>query len=254
MLAGRYEQAYASAVRTVAGSPYGGPVLTTLAVLRQSSLVGASRLDGAVAHAALYKTCATIIIAVAVILYFDMRVRAKLSPQARGRAIGYLGAIIGVILGIPVLALAGFTPDDYRTRLLTVALTFAFLLFAFGTAMRIWGSEDARSMRAARQPPLTPDSAGMHQLGLSERERAAKVLARAQDLLTLGAPLIINRQLAAKGAPAEVARLQELGHRWLNLQPEVLAIAVGYPSAAVRANVAKFVELVGGCSRRMPSC
>lgn len=88
-------------------------------------------------------------------------------------------------------------------------------------------------MRAERQPALVPDSAAMLQLGLSERERAAKVLARAQDLLTMRAPLIINQQLAAKGAAAEVTRLQELGRRWPSLQPEVLAIAAGYPTAAV---------------------
>jgi hypothetical protein len=101
-------------------------------------------------------------------------------------------------------------------------------------------------VRAERQPALAPDSAAMLQLGLSEQERAAKGLARAQDLLTLGAPLIISRQLAEKGDPAEVARLQDLGRRWLSLQPEVLAIAAGYPSAAVRANVGRFIELVGG--------
>ncbi len=139
------------------------------------------------AHASLYETCAGLIVAVMVVLYFDERVRRGMTARVRGQAVGWLGAIIGTGLVIPLLALGSFMPDTARIREITVGQTLVFLVAAFGAAIQSWGREDAARIRAAQAPPpvtVPPVPVPPPRAGQTEREHAAEVLGAALAILS----------------------------------------------------------------------
>jgi hypothetical protein len=68
-------------------------------------------------YAALYETCAALIVAVMLVIYFDERVRRRMTLRVRGYAVGWLGGIIGTGLLVPLFALAGFIPQTGRLDL-----------------------------------------------------------------------------------------------------------------------------------------
>jgi hypothetical protein len=69
-------------------------------------------------------------------------------PQ-RGRAIGWLGGILALGIFMPVMTLAGFAPDDTRTRACPVIILTSFVVAAFGIAIIAWDREDRRRLQAA---------------------------------------------------------------------------------------------------------
>jgi hypothetical protein len=198
-------------------------------------------------HSLLYEVCATVIIAVLVVLYFDERIRNAMTLPQRGRAIGWLGGILALGIFMPVMTLAGFIPDTARIRASTVAILAAFLLAAFGIAISAWGREDGQRLRAAPAPQVPPappvPSPSPH---LSERERAAEVLGYA-FLAVAQAGTVFTVLTRAEPAPdGEIARAREFlrcwSIRWAELGPSLTAIIVGYPSPQVRKHVQVFID------------
>lgn len=198
-------------------------------------------------HDGLYATCATLIIAVLVVLYFDERVRRGLTARTRGRAIGYLGGIIAVGILNPLLALAGIISDTAPVRWFTVLYTLAFLVFAFGIAIQKWGYEDRARIRAAQTPPpvtVPPLPLPPPREGQAEREHAAEVLGTALTVLGQVQPGAVTMYLAKAGPTREHERLRQLSTQWMTIQPALIAISVGYPSAGVRELTAAFAQAV----------
>jgi hypothetical protein len=193
-------------------------------------------------HAALYECCAALIVAVMVVLYFDERVRRDLSARLRGYAIGSLGGIIGTGLLIPLFALAGFISDTSRIRAVTVAYTLVFLAAAFSIAVRSWAVEDAARLHPTRpaQLQLPPLSLPAPRAGMTEREHAAEVLGVALSIIAEFQPAAVLVQLGRTGPGPEKERLAGLTAQWYALQPSLMAISAGYPSAVVRKHVRAF--------------
>ena len=52
------------------------------------------------------------------------------------------------------MTLAGFAPDDTRTRACTVIILASFVVAAFGIAISAWGREDRRRLQAAQTRPV----------------------------------------------------------------------------------------------------
>jgi hypothetical protein len=130
--------------------------MVTLATELTARLTKAAASAAGDGHASLYETCAALIIAVLVVLYFDDRVRRTLTARIGGYAISSLGGIIGTGLLVPIFALAGIIGDTVQIRVFTAIYTLAFLTFAFGIAIQNWGREDAAGIRAAQtRPPST---------------------------------------------------------------------------------------------------
>jgi hypothetical protein len=219
--------------------------MTTLATLALTARVTKTATSAAGdGHASLYETCAALIVAVLVVLYFDERVRRGMPARIRGQAIGWLGAIIGVGLLIPLFALAGFTPDTARIREITVGQTLVFLAAAFGVAMQIWGTEDAARLRNAQTPPpvtVPPVAVPPPRPGQTEREHAAEVLGAALTIFGLAQPDAVTMSLAKTGPASELHRLRQVSAQWVAIQPALAAITAGYPSAEVRKRAAEFM-------------
>lgn len=198
-------------------------------------------------HPALYETCAALIIAVLVVLYFDERVRSRLTPRQRGRAIGSLGGVIGTGLLICLFALAGFVPDTTTMRAFVTGYTLVFLMLTFGTAISIWGREDGAQLRQASQPrpaaAPAPASVTVPRGGTTERERAAEVFGTALAIVGQTHPMLIRTALAKTGPAAEAERLRGLTAQWLALQPALIATSAGYPSAEFRESAARFLDV-----------
>jgi hypothetical protein len=204
-------------------------------------------------HATLYETCAVIVIAVIVVLYFDESVRRNLSPQLRGSAIGWLGGILTIGVFTPLLALAGFISDSKGAREATVGFTTLFLIAAFGNgAVRTWGLEDGRRLRNPQPapPPVPPaPPVPIPSPHLTERERAAEVLGYAFATVTE----LAGSSVALTAAPGTLAGpellidrtrvaeyLRNWAARWGELHPRLIAIVIGYPSPAVREHADAF--------------
>jgi len=204
-----------------------------------------------VTHASLYETCAAIIIAVIVVLYFDEHVRRDMPPRQRGRAIGWLGGILAVGVMNPLLVLGGFVSDTRGVRAFTVGYTALFLVGAFGVAISAWGREDARRRRDAQAPPAVPPvpPVPVPSPHLSERERAAEVLGYAFTAVAFSVATFTALTRPEPPSPAERARARELlrqwADRWAALAPALAGIAVGYPSPQVREHVKAFMEAAG---------
>src|SRR5258707_13016490 len=94
------------------------------------------------AHASLYETCAGLIVAVMVGLYFDERVRRGMTARVRGQAVGWLGATIWTGLVIPLLGLGSFIPDTARIREITAGQMIVFLVADIGAALPAEGPEE----------------------------------------------------------------------------------------------------------------
>jgi hypothetical protein len=221
-------------------------ILTTMTILalpvHVTKTAASAAGDG---HAALYETCAALIIAVLVVLYFDERVRRGLTARSRGYAIGSLGGIIGVGLLTPVLALAGIINDTAPIRTFTAIYTLSFLTFAFGIAIQNWGHEDGARMRAAQaSPPVTvpPVPVPSPRAGQTEREHAAEVMAATMTILSQAQPDAVTMCLAKGGPTREAERLRQLNNQWLTMQPALIATSIGYPAAQVRERTAAFTE------------
>jgi hypothetical protein len=204
-----------------------------------------------ITHASLYETCAALIIAVIVVLYFDERVRRDMPPRQRGHAIGWLGGILAVGVINPLLVLGGFVGDTSRVRAFTVGYTALFLTGAFGVAISAWGREDGRRLRAAQAPPPVPPVPPVPVPGahLSERERAAEVLGYAFTAVAFAATT--SAALTGHGPPSPASRalarelMRQWADRWTALAPALAAIAVGYPSPQVREHVRAYMEAGG---------
>src|SRR5258707_8629008 len=178
------------------------------------------------AHASLYETCAGLIVAVMVVLYFDERVRRGMTARVRGQAVGWLGAIIGTGLVIPLLALGSFMPDTARIREITVGQTLVFLVAAFGAAIQSWGREDAARIRAAQAPPpvtVPPVPVPPPRAGQTEREHAAEVLGTALAILSQSHPSLVTMGVAKTGTIPEAARLPKVRIRGRTIQPRLRA-------------------------------
>jgi predicted DNA-binding transcriptional regulator YafY len=102
-------------------------------------------------------------------VYFDERVRHRLTARLRGYAIGSLGGFIGTGLAVPLLALGGFISDTRVVRAVTVVYTFGFLVAAFGTAISIWGAMTA----GVALPPMLLEADEAVAVLLSLQEAAA---------------------------------------------------------------------------------
>lgn len=202
-----------------------------------------TRPPAELAHPALYETCAALIVAVMVVIYFDERVRRGLTSRLRGYAIGSLGGIVGTGLLVPLFALGGFMGDTAAIRAFTVGYTLVFLVVAFGFAVHIWGTEDGQRLRRAQSPPITrPPTVPLPRGGQTERERAAEVLGAAMANLAHAHPAVVMSHLARNGPGPEAERLRNLTAQWITLQPYLIALSAGYPSANVRKHTAVFVE------------
>lgn len=202
-------------------------------------------------HPALYETCAALIIAVLVVIYFDERVRHGLTLRMRGYAIGSLGGVIGIGLLTPLFALAGFINDTPAVRWFTVIYTMLFLVTAFGAAIRMWGLEDGHRLRSTEpqrvpQPPLPPLPRG----GQSERERAAEVLGAAMATVSHTHPAAVVSNLARNGVEREAERLRNLSAHWITLEPYLVAVSAGYASAAVRGQTSEFIKAASEAMRQ----
>jgi hypothetical protein len=138
-------------------------------------------------HDGFYSSCVTVIIAVMVVLYFDERVRGRLTPRERGTAIGWLGGVITLGLLTPLLAMAGVISDTTRAREVAVAFTFLFLVAVFSGATSIWGREDGARIRTAQAAPQAPcpplPSVPVPRPGMTEREHADDVLGAAMAIV-----------------------------------------------------------------------
>ncbi len=192
-------------------------------------------------HDALYGICATLIIAVLVVIYFDERVRRSLTARTRGYAIGSLGGVIGTGLLVPLFALAGFISDTTEVRAFSVGYTLLFLVVAFGAGIRVWGAEDAARLRGTRQPPA-PVPPPAPRADRTEREYAAEVLGAALAVASEAQPDIVGAHLRRTGPGPEAERLSNLTARWMALQAPLIAISAGYPSADVRDRIGVFAR------------
>lgn len=193
-------------------------------------------------HAPLYEACAALIVAVMVVIYFDERVRNKLTARMRGYAIGSLGGIIGTGLLVPLFALAGFIGDTVATRVGVVGYTLLFFLAAFGAAMQIWGAEDGRKLRAARPAPPPPPPIPLPRGGQTERERAGEVLGAMLANLAQMHPAVIAANIGRTGPGPEAERLRSVTGQLMTLSPYLIAVSASYPSAQVREHVAGFAK------------
>lgn len=59
-------------------------------------------------------------------------------------------------------------------------------------------------------------------------------------------PDTVTKFLAKEGAVREADRLRQLSNRWLAMQPVLIAISIGYPSAQVREKTAAFAAAAAG--------
>src|SRR5258708_13527317 len=175
-------------------------VITPAAAAHRASEAPPLALD------ALYGTCATLIIAVLVVFYFDERVRRRLTAGVRGYAMGSLGGVMGTGLLIPLLALGGFISDTARVREITFGYTFVFLVAAFGAAIGVWGAEDGARRRATRpaQPPLPAVPAP--RAGMTGRDHAAEVRGAALAVVSQPHPDVVKAHLSPPGAVPHAER------------------------------------------------
>lgn len=209
-----------------------------------------------VGHATFYGTCAALIIAVLVVLYFD----EKIIPADQHRpAVIYLGTVLGAVLLIPVLVLAGFMPDTSGTREALAGSTVLFLVGGFGAAVTHWGREDGRRLAEARRPRPVPawDASAVllpppetTAAALTERERAAQAFAAALHVARLFSPDLVAKFIDAGQLQQEAERQAQAFTQWTKVEPVLLAISAGYPSAAVRHQVAAFDVAAAGLMRR----
>jgi hypothetical protein len=198
-----------------------------------------------IGHATFYGTCAGLIIAVLVVLYFGEKI---IPTDQHPSAVIYLGTVIGTMLALPVLALAGFVPDTFRTRLGVAAGTFVFLLCAFRVVVRNWGHEDGRRQAESTRPRPIPvwdasvilPSPESTKSVLTERERAAQVFAAAAHVIMQLNPDIIIRLIDSGQMQQEADRQARVGEQWMRVEPALLAVSAGYPLAAVRAQITAF--------------
>lgn len=212
-------------------------VVSAGAAARATSHVAAP--DG---HAPLYETCAALIVAVMVVIYFDERVRNSLTARMRGYAIGSLGGIIGTGLLIPLFALAGFISDTVATRVGVVGYTLVFFVVAFGAAMQIWGTEDGRRLRTAHPAPPLPPPIPLPRGGQTERERVGEVLGAMLANLAQMHPAVIAANTARTGQGPEAERLRNVTGQMMTLNPYLIAVRASYPSAEVREHLARFTK------------
>lgn len=193
-------------------------------------------------HAPLYETCAALIVAVMVVIYFDERVRNSLTARMRGYAIGSLGGIIGAGLLVPLFALAGFISDTVSTRVGVVGYTLVFFVVAFGAAMQIWGTEDGHRLRAAHPAPPLPPPIPLPRGGQTERERAGEVLGAMLANLAQMHPAVIAANIVRTGRGPEAERLRNITGQLMILNPYLIAVRASYPSAEVREHMARFTK------------
>jgi hypothetical protein len=198
-----------------------------------------------VGHATFYGTCAGLIIAVLVVLYFSEKI---IPPDQHGPWAIYLGAIIGALLLTPLLALAGFMPDTFGTRVGVAGGTLLFLLGAGRVVVTNWGREDGRRRAATRQPHPFPawDASTVlpspeHTAStLTERERAAQVFAATAHLIRQFNPDIVVKQIDSGQLNREAERQVRIADQWMRVEPQLLAVSAGYPSNAVRRQILVF--------------
>jgi hypothetical protein len=193
-------------------------------------------------HPALYETCAALIIAVLVVLYFDERVRSRLTLRQRGYAVGSLGGVIGTGLLICLFALAGFVQDTTTIRVFVTGYTLVFLTLTFGAALSVWGREDGARLRQASPAPLPPPPMTVPRGGMTERERAAEAFGTALAMLGQTQPAAVTAMLAKTSPAAEAERLRGLTGQWMALQPALIATSASYPSAEFRQCSARFMN------------
>lgn len=198
-----------------------------------------------VGHATFYGTCAGLIIAVIVVLYFGEKI---IPPDQHGPWAIYLGAIVGAVLLTPLFALAGFIADTFDTRVATAGATLLFILAAGRVVVRNWGLEDGRRQAVAKQPrpfpawdtstvlPSPESTASV----LTERERAAQVFAATAHLTRQFTPDIVVKQIDSGQLSQEAERQARLAEQWMQVEPMLMAVSAGYPSAAVRLQVPIF--------------
>jgi hypothetical protein len=116
-------------------------------------------------------------------------------------------------------------------------------------AIRTWGAEDARRLHPA-PPPLPPVPSPSPRL--PERQRAAEILGYAFGIcgearmaylaLTKPPPGML---VTPEARPGVMEVLRRLSTRWIEAQPALYAITVGYPSPKVREHVAAFIRAGG---------
>jgi len=198
-----------------------------------------------VGHATFYGTCAALIIAVLVVLYFGEKI---IPPDQHEPWVIYLGAIIGALLLTTVFALAGFISDTFDTRVAVAGGTLVFLLGAGSVVVTNWGKEDGRRKAVAGQPrpfpawdtstilPSPESTASV----LTERERAAQVFAATAHLIRQLNPDIIIKQIDSGQLSQEAERQAKIAGHWMQVEPTLLAVSAGYPSVAVRRQVRVF--------------
>jgi len=177
----------------------------------------------------LYETTVAVVIAVLVVLNFDERVRGVMTLPQRGRAIGWLGGIIALGIFMPVMTLAGFTPDDTRTRACTVIILASFVVAAFGIGISAWDREDRRRLQAAqtRTGIWGPDRQAARSSGSTEYDRRRSLACPARGLWLCG-------------RAARLWRVVPLVPLWLSLgtQARPRRLEVGEPGARVDAELA----------------
>ena len=189
------------------------------------------------AYATLYETCATSMIAVLVVFYFDQRVRDHLTPRQRGYAIGSLGGVIGTGLLVCLAALAGIIRDTAAIRDFITIYTLVFLTATFGAAISAWGREDAAKHRQASTPQVAIPPVSIPRGAATENERAAELVAAGLFVVGQAGPAALISNITRNGVAAEKERLRLLTDQWMTLQPELIAINAWYPSAEVRDSV-----------------
>jgi hypothetical protein len=217
-----------------------------VAAIRASALTATqSPVASDVGHATFYGTCAALIIAVLVVLYFGEKI---IPPDQHAPWAIYLGAIIGALLLTAVFALAGFVPDTHGTRVGVAGGTLLFLLGAGSVVVTNWGHEDGRRQAAARQlrpfpawgtSTVLPSPESTASV-LTERERAAAVFAAAAHLIRQFNPDITVKQVDAGQLSQEAERQARIAEQWMQVEPSLLAVSAGYPSDAVRRQIPVF--------------
>jgi hypothetical protein len=219
--------------------------LAAMAVRVSARAAAQSPAASDVGHATFYGTCAGLIIAVLVVLYFGEKI---IPTDQHPQAVIYLGAVVGALLTLPVLALAGFVSDDFRTRLAVSAGTFLFLVWAFSVVARNWGHEDGRRQAESALPRPSPiwDASAILPppesiaAVLTERERAAQVFAAAAHVIRQFNPDITVSLIASGQLQQEADRQARVAEQWMRVEPALMAVSAGYPASAVRTQVAAF--------------